>query len=157
MPAAEAWCKKTTACAGFTTNTAEPGSRSVYFKGALIQPNSDKDWTSWAKAGSNGFLSVQGRWGRDLTFRPGQVVKARLLFRRSMLEMYLDDYLFPVFAMAADAVGTFGVSNASVVTGARAWRMSLPADSDPGDSVISDPQSKKRDTRGLAAPENHVM
>ena len=30
------------------------------------------------------------KWGRDLTYTPGQVVTARLLYRRSMLEMYND-------------------------------------------------------------------
>ena len=37
---------------------------------------------------------------------------ARLLYRRSMLEMYVDDVLYPVYAMPA-ASGKFGVSNTS--------------------------------------------
>eukprot|EP00937_MAST-01D_sp_MAST-1D-sp2_P001659 g1659.t1 len=71
-------------------------------------------------------VAVQERWGRDLPWRPGQRVRARLLARRSMLEMYLDEYLFPVFA-APDQTGRFGVSNASIVTNVAAWNMSLPS------------------------------
>jgi hypothetical protein len=48
-----------------------------------------------------------------------------------MLEMYIDDVLYPVYAMP-DATGNFGVSNSSTVTEVRAWKMSLPADSNPG-------------------------
>eukprot|EP00947_MAST-08B_sp_MAST-8B-sp1_P000874 g874.t1 len=76
-------------------------------------------------------LQVQQRWPRDLAFAPGSTVTARLLYRRSMLEMYLNDYLFPVYAMP-DATGRFSVSNASVVLGTKAWRMSLPADGNDG-------------------------
>ena len=31
-----------------------------------------------------------------------------------------------------DATGRFDVSNATIVTGMQAWKMSLPADSNPG-------------------------
>ena len=48
------------------------------------------------------------------------------LHRRGMLEMYVDDYLFPVYAMHP-GTGRLGVSNTSVVTGVRRWDMSLPA------------------------------
>jgi len=76
-------------------------------------------------------LTISERWGRDLPFKAGQVVTARLLYRRSMLEMYIDDYLFPVYAMP-DATGQFSVTNGTIVTGAKAWKMSLPADGNPG-------------------------
>jgi hypothetical protein len=76
-------------------------------------------------------LAIAERWPRDLAFAPGQQVRARLLCRRSMLEMYVDDHLFQNWAMP-DATGRVGVSNTSIVTAARAWKMSLPADSDSG-------------------------
>jgi hypothetical protein len=34
-------------------------------------------------------LQVSERWSRDLVYSPGQQVHARLLYRRSMLEMYI--------------------------------------------------------------------
>ena len=49
-----------------------------------------------------------------------------------MLEMYIDDYLYPVFAMGVAAKGTFRASNTTVVTNVTAWKMSLPANADPG-------------------------
>jgi hypothetical protein len=51
-----------------------------------------------------------------------------------MLEMYIDDHLFPVYAMPA-ATGGFGASNGTVVTTLKAWKMSLPADSNPGQQL----------------------
>ena len=38
---------------------------------------------------------------------------------------------YPVYAMP-DATGRFDVSNATIVTGLKAWKLSLPADSNPG-------------------------
>jgi len=80
-------------------------------------------------------LKTNERWSRDLSFAPGQVVAARLLYRRSMLEMYINDHLYPVYAMPA-ATGGFGASNGTVVTGLKAWKMSLPADSNPGQLAL---------------------
>ena len=46
--------------------------------------------------------------------------------------MYIDDYLFPVYAMP-DATGKFSVTNeTTVVKDMKAWKMSLPADGNPG-------------------------
>lgn len=41
----------------------------------------------WAPPPSLTTIKIQERWSRDLTFTAGQVVAARLLYRRSMLEM----------------------------------------------------------------------
>ena len=51
--------------------------------------------------------------------------QARLLYRRDMLELYLDDYLFPVYAFPA-TTGRLGVTNASSVTAVQLWKMTLP-------------------------------
>ena len=77
----------------------------------------------WAPA-SLTEVDIRERWSRDLPFRPGQRVHARLLARRSMLEMYVDNHLFPVYA-APDQTGRFGVTNASLVGAVQAWNMSV--------------------------------
>ena len=70
-------------------------------------------------------FAVQERWSRDLDYLvPGKKVHARLLARRSMLEMYIDDHLFPVYA-APDQSGRFGVSGAALVANVQAWNMSI--------------------------------
>ena len=38
-------------------------------------------------------LQISETWSRDLVYSSGQRVRARLIYRRSMLEMYIDDYL----------------------------------------------------------------
>ena len=48
-----------------------------------------------------------------------------------MPELYIDDFLYSVYAMP-DATGRFSVTNDTTVTGLEAWRMSLPGDSNPG-------------------------
>lgn len=83
----------------------------------------------WSPSAVKPSFQVGERWGRDLAYEPGQVVSARLLYRRSMLEMYIDDVLYPVYAMP-DASGAFGVTKA--VSATSAWSMSLPANDDPG-------------------------
>ena len=69
-----------------------------------------------------------------MTYKPGQSVTARLLYRRSMLELYVDDVLYPVYAIQdlPGNVATVSVSDPAVVTAAKLWAMSLPGDSDPG-------------------------
>ena len=66
-----------------------------------------------------------------MPFKPGQEVTARLLYRRSMLEMYIDGYLFPVYAMP-DATGKVAVANETIVKNTKAWKMSLAVDGNPG-------------------------
>ena len=90
----------------------------------------------WEPRAETASLKINERWGRDVIYTPGQVVNARLLYRRSMIEMYVQadgqgDYLYPVYSMPA-ASGKFGVSDTSAVGGARAWNMSLPGDENPG-------------------------
>ena len=42
-----------------------------------------------------------------------------------MLELYLDDYLFPVYAFPS-TTGRVGITNASSVTAVQLWEMTLP-------------------------------
>lgn len=72
-------------------------------------------------------LSVRERWSRDYDL--GSTVAARLLYRRGMLELYLQDYLYPVFC-DVPGTGRFGVTNHSTVGGVKWWGMSLPADAE---------------------------
>lgn len=73
-------------------------------------------------------VSVRERWSRDYDLGPpGASVTARLLYRRGMLELYLHDFLYPVFC-DVPGTGRFGVVNRSAVRGLSWWRMSLPAD-----------------------------
>jgi len=75
-------------------------------------------------------MSVRERWSRDFDFGPaGTLVPARLLYRRGMLELYLADFLYPVFC-DTPGTGRFGVTNTSVVSSLQYWQMSLPADAD---------------------------
>ena len=72
--------------------------------------------------------SVRQRWSRDYDLgAPGASVPARLLSRRGMLELYLFDYLYPVFC-DVPGTGRFGVTNHSTVGSVKWWRMSLPVD-----------------------------
>jgi hypothetical protein len=93
-------------------------------------------------------VTVGERWTRDLplggaatgppphprpvpTRRTGPrprlaAVAARLLFRRDMLELYLDDILFPVYAMAP-STGRLGTTSDTAVAGVRRWAMDLPS------------------------------
>jgi len=71
-------------------------------------------------------------WGifdRSLDLAPGAKVAVRLLCRRDMLELYLNDYLFPVYLMPATTgrLGVLPVASA-LVSGARLWQMSLPGE-----------------------------
>ena len=85
----------------------------------------EKQPGSWAPAPFSNEIDVKERWSRDLDYLvPGTNVHARLLARRSMLEMYIDDHLFPVYA-APDQSGRFGVANASLVSDVQAWNMSI--------------------------------
>ena len=83
-------------------------------------------------------LHTFSRWTRDLTYKPGQSVTARLLYRRSMLELYVDDVLYPVYAIQdlPGNVATVSVSGPAAVTAAKLWAMSLPGDSNPGQRQV---------------------
>ena len=79
------------------------------------------------------------QWGlidRDLPAKPaGANVSLRVLYRRDMVEAYLDDYLFPVYLMPPSR-GRIAVLPAAsaLVTNVRRWNMSLPGDAswEPG-------------------------
>ena len=76
-----------------------------------------------------GSASCFERWERDLpasVMAPGMKVNARMLVRGEIVELYVNDYLFPVWS-GQQGTGTFGVSNTSVVTPPKGWKMSLPA------------------------------
>lgn len=75
-------------------------------------------------------VSVRERWSRDYDLGPaGAAVPARLLSRRGMLELYLHDYIYPVFC-DVPGTGRYGVVNTSTISELKWWRMSLPADAD---------------------------
>ena len=86
-----------------------------------------KQSAPWVPSAVKPTLRIGERWSRDLAYEPGQEVSARLLYRRSMLEMYIDNVLFPVFAMP-DASGAFGATKAA--SAVSAWSMSLPGEHD---------------------------
>jgi hypothetical protein len=75
-------------------------------------------------------VAVRERWSRDYDLgQPGDHVAARLLYRRGMLELYLNDFIYPVYC-DTPGTGRFGVTNHAAVTGLQWWRMSLPAEAD---------------------------
>ena len=91
-------------------------------------------------------LSIRERWSRDYDLGPvGSDVAARLLYRRGMLELYLNDFIYPVFC-DVPGTGRFGVTNASAVTALRGWRMSLPAD-DEWDAPDRQPEPDSPEVR----------
>jgi len=72
-------------------------------------------------------FAVRQRWSRDFDLgRPEAHVPARILYRRGMLELYLSDFLYPVYC-DVPGTGRFGVTNGSAVLALRWWHMSLPA------------------------------
>ena len=73
-------------------------------------------------------------WTRDRPFgAPGASVRARLLYRRDMIEMYVDELLYPVMIIPP-STGRLGVNPhaATPPTNVRRWAMSLPGL--PGDA-----------------------
>lgn len=73
-------------------------------------------------------VTVRERWERDLSPQQlGASVQARLLYRRDMLELYLNDFLYPVYAFTR-STGRIGITNSSAVTDVRRWQMSLPGE-----------------------------
>ena len=69
---------------------------------------------------------------------PGVAVSLRVLYRRDMLEVYLNDFLFPVYLMPPSR-GRLGLipSTTSLVSHVRRWEMSLPGNAswEPGASA----------------------
>ena len=69
-------------------------------------------------------------WDRDLDLPAGAQVRVRLLYRRDMFELYVNDYLLPVSLMGGAGSGRVGVlpNVASIEMGksVRGWSMSLP-------------------------------
>jgi hypothetical protein len=60
----------------------------------------------------------------------GATVDLRLLYRRDMLELYLDDFLLPVVLQSGPGSGRIGVlpnaASATMAAGLRGFQMSLP-------------------------------
>ena len=82
-----------------------------------------------AVAPANATALQWGTFDRDLALTAGAAVAVRLLCRRDMLELYLDDVLFPVYLMPT-TTGRVGLlpHASALISGARLWQMSLPAD-----------------------------
>ena len=81
-----------------------------------------------SKGGSTrGAPSGPLRWDRDLVgLSVGDKVTVRLLYRRDMLELYLNDYLLPVYLMAntTGAVGFTGLDNVDLKS-VKLWDMDV--------------------------------
>ena len=74
--------------------------------------------------------AVEFTWNREVDlWVSGAAVRVRLLYRRDMLELYVDDILLPVFLMPR-GTGEVRLTNAKA-PGVRRWNMSLPAISTP--------------------------
>ena len=72
---------------------------------------------------------VKEGWDRELPLGPGATVTLRLLYRRDMFELYVNDYLLPVYLIGGVATGRFGLlpnAAAKQFSGLKAWNMSLP-------------------------------
>mmetsp|Transcript_35342 Transcript_35342/g.92425 ORF Transcript_35342/g.92425 Transcript_35342/m.92425 type:complete len:644 (+) Transcript_35342:71-2002(+) len=74
--------------------------------------------------------TVLGSWDRQLDLTPGQTVDVTVLYRREMLELYLNDYLLPVQLMPNTGTGRLGALPAGANGGALALKsaaaMNLP-------------------------------
>merc|ERR1712046_18234 len=71
-------------------------------------------------------VTITERWTRDLKKpQPGEALSMRLLFRYGMLEMYVNDVLYPIYSMHIGD-GRIGITNASALQSAKRW--SLPAE-----------------------------
>lgn len=103
---------------------------SAYFIGMSNQGWATVGTYQYDPATKSGAVHPGEKWGRDLPLTAGEKVKARLLYRGGMLEMYINDYLFPVWS-GVPGSGRLGVSDSSIVTGALAWKMSLPHTATP--------------------------
>ena len=97
-----------------------------------------KQTGAWNPSKAMAALKVSQTWNRDLAYKAGETLHARLLYRRSMVEMYVNDVLYPVYAMP-DGTGQFGVTtnNVSAVKGLKAWRMALPASTNVGTKQVA--------------------
>ena len=75
-----------------------------------------------------------------------------------MLELYLDEYIYPVYS-DVPGTGRLGVSNRSMVRGLRWWAMSLPADQqwdEPSRQPPPDSAEHMRAKFGLHEGETHA-
>ena len=82
-----------------------------------------------AAAATGVATSATSVWDRALDLDPGSNHAVKILYRRDMLELYLDDVLLPVFLMPAPGSGRVGVlpnPAGSTITNMSAWAMSLP-------------------------------
>lgn len=80
-------------------------------------------------AAANAATSSTATWDRDLDLEAGSQHAVKILYRRDMLELYLDGVLLPVFLMPAPGSGRVGVlpnAASATITNMSAWAMSLP-------------------------------
>lgn len=82
-----------------------------------------------ASAPTNATMVEWGKFERGLELPAEATVSVRLLYRRDMLEFYLNDFLFPVYLMPA-TTGRLGVlpAAADLLSGVELWAMSLPGE-----------------------------
>jgi len=83
-----------------------------------------------ASAPVNATIVEWGTFDRELDVAAGATVAVRLLSRRDMLELYLNDILMPVYLMPP-TTGRIGLlpSAAALLSTTRVWAMSLPGHS----------------------------
>ena len=90
--------------------------------------------TAWA-APANATKVQWGTIDHALELPAGSTVAVRLLCRRDMLELYLNDYLMPVYLMPP-TTGRIGLLPAAAhgISEARLWAMSLPGGDEAGEA-----------------------
>lgn len=70
-------------------------------------------------------------WNRELGLSEGKIVSIRLLYRRDMLELYLEDFLLPVYLISKKSSGRVGLipnSAKKLFSQVNGWKMSLPGE-----------------------------
>ena len=80
-----------------------------------------------------------GDWDREVDgMEPGKRVHVRLLYRRDMMEMYVDDYLYPVHLLHTTTTGRIGILPASsgLVSSLNVYSMSLPGSASENNDVV---------------------
>jgi len=103
-------------------------------------------------------VATREQWSRDFDLGDaGASVAARLLYRRGMVELYLRDFLYPVYC-DTPGTGRFGVTDHAAVTGLRWWRMSLPGSAEWDDEALqpeADSAEVQRAKFGLRVGDMH--
>lgn len=108
-------------------NIATPVDDDVGPAGAVVNNADDAYRSEGGSHTTRGAPSGPLRWDRDLVgLSVGDKVKVRLLYRRDMLELYLNDYLLPVYLMAntTGAIGVTGLDNVDLKS-VKLWDMDV--------------------------------